>query len=136
MKTGRLRSLMKVAVVCFLLLGFRIGTARQTSPPKTEAPVSVVLRDGSLMNGVISIGWLEVQTVYGKLIVPISEVKAIRFAEGAAERADAPREVGLDEIKAKAFSIHGTLRLDTLEIKSPYGVMNVRRNDLVSLTLG
>jgi hypothetical protein len=94
-----------------------------------DGEFTVSLRDGQIVRGRTSAAAIEVQTIYGKLTVPLSDVVRLRFGESMSLPASSE-----DEVDARAFSIRGVVDLVILELKTPNGTLKIAKRDIASVT--
>jgi hypothetical protein len=79
MKFSRHSRMMSASVVALVFAAMLPTFAQETAAPKQGNIVSVSLRDGTTVSGATDLKFLEVETVYGKLKVPIADVIHIRI---------------------------------------------------------
>ncbi|MBI2804109.1 MAG: hypothetical protein HYX68_03895 [Planctomycetes bacterium] len=104
-----------------------VGKAGKPSVrPNVPGEVEVIFRNGSKIRLIIKSEKLEIASIYGKLSVPIEDVKAIefglRFPEGAAARIDAAvKNLGHGDYRERQKAVR------TLIILGPYSYSAVVR---------
>jgi hypothetical protein len=120
-----------MVLVTFLIaaLSLEIGVTAQVAASKpTDGEIILTLTDGSIVRGTTSTRAIEVQTIYGRLTVPISDISRARFAQDATMPS-----AGQDEVDTRAFFIRGAINLDVLELKTPNGTLRIARANIISL---
>src|SRR5205807_904306 len=91
-------------VVCVLL--FPSILHAQAGTPKTPPPGELVAHfvDGSVIRRVRMTDSIDVQTRYGKLSVPIGEIRRIEFATRLSEETSRQVERAIDNLGSKLFA--------------------------------
>ena len=75
------RSGQGVVGLCLLMLPLSAPAKENSPAPKPKpAEVTAVFRDGSVLKGVTLSGSVELTTRYGKLTIPLEDVKRVDFA--------------------------------------------------------
>jgi hypothetical protein len=106
--------------------------------------VAFHLRDGTYLVGELKIDEAELETDYGTLILPRAEMRQILFP-GALAYADAggppPAKQGPDSdgetvVVMRRFTPRGTLHLDTFQVKTQYGTLEILVDDVLHVAFG
>ncbi|MGQ9592262.1 MAG: hypothetical protein ACUVYA_18435 [Planctomycetota bacterium] len=95
----------------------------------------VLLRQGDVLEGDVSLEALRVLTPYGTLTVPAEEILRVEFAGEPSGRTGAPKRPD-DTVVAKKFSIVGRAEIEALDVALPQGRLRVPRSDVARLVLG
>lgn len=108
------RGSLAVLAVIFHFIG-GLATAQEsetTSSAKRDNSVEMALRDGSLVRGTLSIQLVEVETPYGKLTVPLSDITRIRMGRNAAPDLKARIESLIAKLGDNSFQIREQAQAD------------------------
>jgi hypothetical protein len=90
--------------------------AQQPSPLKRLDEISVILQDGSVFRGKLDIKSLEVETPYGKLVVPASDVIRIRVGKSSNKELKTKIEQYIADLGSKDFQTRETAQKELAKL--------------------
>jgi hypothetical protein len=98
-----------ICLSCELAAAQESGTA---STSKRDDAVEITLRDGSLIRGVLNLKSFDVETIYGKLSVPLTDVIRIRMGRNAAPNLKAQIERLIAKLGDNSFQVREQAQAD------------------------
>jgi type II secretion system protein G len=93
----------------------------------------LLLRDGTKVKGKVSIDKWNLETAYGKLTIPTSDVKKVWPAGKAKKGADGKEKAERlteDKIETVRFTVTGKLEIDKLEVDTGKGKLSIPVTDI------
>jgi hypothetical protein len=94
--------------ILLLALGLALTSSAQPPPVKRLDEVNVVLQDGTFIRGKLEIKSLEVETPYGKLVVPAADIIRVRVGKSSNKDLKSKIDKLIGELGSKDFQIRET----------------------------